>query len=76
MAPERRFLTAEGRNLVMLNYEIDPEVLARHVPVACELDDWQGHTFVSVVGFQFLHTRVLGFPIPFHRHFEEVNLRF
>jgi hypothetical protein len=31
---------------------------------------------VSVVGFQFLNTRVLGIPIPFHRNFEEVNLRF
>ncbi|MCH7869645.1 MAG: DUF2071 domain-containing protein, partial [Myxococcales bacterium] len=39
-------------------------------------DSWHGRTFVSVVGFQFLRTRVLGVPIPFHRHFEEVNLRF
>lgn len=27
-------------------------------------------------GFLFLNTRVLGIPIPFHRNFEEVNLRF
>jgi uncharacterized protein YqjF (DUF2071 family) len=74
--PKRRFLTAEWRNLVMLNYEIDPAILARRVPAGCELDSWAGRTFVSVVGFQFLHTRVLGVPIPFHRHFEEVNLRF
>jgi len=31
---------------------------------------------VSLVGFQFLETLVLGAPIPFHRHFDEVNLRF
>jgi hypothetical protein len=31
---------------------------------------------MSVVGFQFLNTRVLGMSIPFHRNFEEVNLRF
>jgi hypothetical protein len=31
---------------------------------------------VSLVGFRFLDTRVLGLPIPFHRHFSEVNLRF
>jgi len=76
LALEPRFLTAEWRNLAMLNYEIDPSVLAGRVPAGCELDSWAGRSFVSVVGFEFLHTRVLGVPIPFHRHFEEVNLRF
>lgn len=70
------FLTAEWRDLVMLNYEVDPQVLARRVPPGTELDVWQGRTLVSLVGFRFLHTRVLGVPIPFHRDFEEVNLRF
>jgi uncharacterized protein YqjF (DUF2071 family) len=60
----------------MLNYEIDPAVLAGRVPAGCELDAWNGRHFVSVVGFQFLRTRVLGVPIPFHCNFEEVNLRF
>ena len=31
---------------------------------------------MSVVGFLFRNTRVRGIPIPFHRNFEEVNLRF
>jgi uncharacterized protein YqjF (DUF2071 family) len=74
--PEPRFLTAEWRHLAMLNYEIDPALLAARVPAGCEIDAWSGRTFVSVVGFQFQHTRVLGLPIPFHRNFEEVNLRF
>jgi uncharacterized protein len=60
----------------MLNYEIEPPLLAPLVPRACELDTWRGRTFVSVVGFQFLATRVLGMSIPFHRNFLEVNLRF
>jgi len=72
----RRFLSAEWRNLVMLNYEVDPSVLRSRVPNGTELDAWGGRYFVSVVGFLFLHTRVLGLPIPFHRHFEEINLRF
>ena len=29
-----------------------------------------------MVGFQFLDTRVRGIAIPFHRNFEEINLRF
>jgi uncharacterized protein len=73
---EPRFLTADWRRLAMLNYEIDPSLLAGYVPAGCELDSWAGRTFMSVVGFQFLHTRVLGVSVPFHRNFEEVNLRF
>ena len=69
-------MTAERRNLVMLTSEIDAAALAGRVPGGCEVDSWSGRTFVSLVGFQFLNTRVLGLPIPFHRHFEEVNLRF
>jgi uncharacterized protein YqjF (DUF2071 family) len=70
------FLTAEWRRLVMLNYAIDPAVLAPLVPVGVELDVWEGEALVSMVGFLFLGTRVLGVPVPFHRDFEEVNLRF
>ena len=71
-----RFLTAEWRHLAMLNFEIDPKVLAPFVPAGTGLDDWQGRTYISVVGFLFLNTRVFGVAIPFHRNFEEVNLRF
>jgi uncharacterized protein len=71
----KNFLTAEWHYLAMLNYEIDPTVLAPFVPANTELDFWNGKTFVSVVGFLFQNTRVRGIPIPFHRNFEEVNLR-
>ena len=69
------FLTAEWRSLAMLNYEIDPAVIAPFVPKGTELDSWNGRTFVSVVGFLFLETRIRGLRIPFHGRFEEVNLR-
>lgn len=59
----------------MLNYEIDPLALARWVPTGTELDSWQNRTFISLVAFCFLETRWLGVPIPFHRTFEELNLR-
>lgn len=70
------FLRAEWRNLAMLNYEVEPALLAKLVPAGTELDQWQGKTFVSLVGFRFLRTRVRGIAIPFHRNFDEVNLRF
>lgn len=60
----------------MLNFAIDPRILASHVPEGTELDFYEGETFVSVVAFFFYHTIVLGMPIPRHRNFEEVNLRF
>jgi uncharacterized protein len=69
------FLTCQWRGLLMLNYEIDPDLVAPYVPRGCEVDLHQGRTFVSLVGFRFLDTRVLGFSIPGHREFEEVNLR-
>jgi hypothetical protein len=70
------FLTANWRYLAMLNFVVEPDVLAPLVPEGTELDFREGRTFVSVVGFLFLDTRVMGLPIPRHRDFEEVNLRF
>jgi uncharacterized protein YqjF (DUF2071 family) len=70
------FLTAEWRHLVLLSFEVDPAALRPLVPAGTELDGWQGRTLASVVGLLFLQTRVLGLSIPFHRDFEEVNLRF
>jgi len=60
----------------MLNFDIDPEALRPLVPAGTELDVWNGRSYVSVVGFLFLDTRVRGLAIPGHRDFEEVNLRF
>jgi uncharacterized protein YqjF (DUF2071 family) len=59
----------------MLNYEIERSVLVRYVPLGTELDLWNGKNLVSIVGFLFAKTRVFGISIPFHRNFEEVNLR-
>jgi uncharacterized protein len=70
------FLTAEWRYLAMLNFEVAPEVLSPFVPQGTELDSFHGKTFASVVGFRFLKTCVKGIPVPFHRNFDEVNLRF
>ena len=60
----------------MINFAVDPSILAPFVPNGTELDSWQGITFVSLVGFLFADTRLLGVPVPQHRTFEEVNLRF
>ena len=70
------FLTARWENLVLLNYPCPSALLEPLVPAGTELDSWQGLTLISLVGFLFADTRLLGIPIPCHRTFEEVNLRF
>jgi uncharacterized protein len=72
----RAFLTAQWRYLAMLNYEVDPAVLASHLPKGTLLDDEAGRHFISLIGFLFLDTHVFGLPALFHENFEEVNLRF
>jgi uncharacterized protein YqjF (DUF2071 family) len=76
MKQTRRFLTAEWRSLIMLNYHIDPALLRPLLPQGTELDSWQDQTFISIVAFMFQNTRILGLPIPGHINFEELNLRF
>lgn len=72
----RPFLTASWRDLVVVNYKIDPELLTPYLPQGTILDTWQGECFCSVIGFRFLDTRLKGVSIPNHINFEEVNLRF
>ncbi len=71
-----KFLDAQWRNLVMANYEVSPEILKKYLPYKTELDFWNNRCYVSLVGFQFLETKVLGIKFPFHTNFDEVNLRF
>lgn len=70
------FLKAEWRKLVMANYIVNQEILQELIPAQTSLDLWNDQCYISLVGFMFKNTRVLGIKIPFHIDFEEVNLRF
>jgi uncharacterized protein YqjF (DUF2071 family) len=70
------FLNAEWRKLAFANYVINPSILSKYVPPGTELDLWEKKCFVSLIGFMFVNTKLLGVKIPFHTNFEEVNLRF
>src|ERR1700684_744332 len=73
----RVFLSAEWRDLVMLKYEVEPSLLTRYVPPGTAVDSFKGRTYISLVGFRFCNTKLLGcFPVPFHTDFDEVNVRF
>jgi uncharacterized protein YqjF (DUF2071 family) len=60
----------------MINYEIDPVLLKPFLPNGVELDNFQGKTLISLVGFLFKNTSIFNVPIPFLGTFEEINLRF
>jgi len=70
------FLRAEWRKLAMANYAVDEKILRPYLPHKTEIDFWNETCYVSLVGFMFLNTRILGAKIPFHVNFEEVNLLF
>jgi uncharacterized protein YqjF (DUF2071 family) len=72
----RTFLTAEWRKLIMANYVVAEDLLQPYLPLGTELDKYDGRCYVSLVGFLFQNTRLRSVPVPFHRTFEEVNLRF
>src|SRR6267142_673691 len=72
----RPFLTARWTNLFLASYAVSPELLAKRLPPGLELDTRDAQTFVSLVAFEFLDTRVLGIPWPGYRNFPELNLRF
>ena len=70
------FLTAAWRDLVLLNWRVDPAVLQSYLPACTQLDPWEDGHWVSLVGFRFLDLAVKGLPAIGHRDFPEINLRF
>lgn len=71
------FLTATWKNLIVVNYEVAPEVLVPLLPQGVELDLFEGRALMSIVAFYFVDMRVGGvLPAFSARNFEEINLRF
>lgn len=73
---KKPFLTAEWRKLAIVNYSVNPILLKKYIPAKTELDYFNGICYISLVGFMFLNVKIKNIPIPFHKNFEEVNLRF
>lgn len=61
---------------MIANDAVELQFLMPYLSYGCELDMYNGTCYVSLVGFMFQDTRLLGVKIPFHVNFEEVNLRF
>ncbi|PDS25813.1 YqjF family protein [Flavobacterium branchiophilum] len=71
-----KFLTANWTDLLIINYEVNPEILNKYIPKGTEIDLWNNKAYISLVGFMFENVKVFGLKIPLHTTFEEVNLRF
>ncbi|MDZ4808941.1 MAG: DUF2071 domain-containing protein [Bacteroidota bacterium] len=70
------FLSARWEYLALFNFEVDEAVLQPHLPPYTKLDLYKGKAIVSVVGFLFNNTSVMGIKWPGFVNFEEVNLRY
>ena len=72
----KTFLSARWEYLAMFNYEVDAAILKPYLPPYTEIDLYNGKAIVSVVGFLFNNTKVMGIKWPGFINFEEVNLRY
>jgi uncharacterized protein YqjF (DUF2071 family) len=75
MMRQRPVLTASWTELLVLNFRVPVELVARVAPPGTEADTFDGEAYVSVVGFRFHRARLFGLPIPAHTKFVEINLR-
>jgi uncharacterized protein YqjF (DUF2071 family) len=74
--PERPLLTAEWRNLLLLNFPVPTDIIKQRAPPGTEPDTHNGQSYISIVGFRFENVRLFGLPIPGHTNFPEINLRY
>jgi uncharacterized protein YqjF (DUF2071 family) len=71
------FLTAYWRNLIVINYEVDPSFLQPLLPLGTEIDLFENRALMSVIAFNFERTKLFGIiPVVPVTTFEEINLRF
>ena len=76
MPTEHPFLTASWTEMLMLNFAVPGDVIARLAPRGTEPDFFEGQAYISIVGFTFRDSRLFGIGFPGHSRFEEVNLRY
>ena len=58
MKETKVFLTARWHDLILITYDIDPEVLLPFLPDGLEPDVVNERAYISLVAFDFLDTKV------------------
>ncbi len=74
--PQRPFLTAAWRNLVLLNFAVPTDIIRQLAPTGTEPDLHDGQSCISLVAFGFERVRLCGIPVLGHTSFPEINLRY
>lgn len=72
----RHFLTGSWIDLALIQFAAQGPFLDHFAPPGTRPLAIRGRHLISLVGFRFAQTRLLGVPIPFHQTFDEINLRF
>lgn len=72
----KKFLKANWKNLIMINFEVSKDLLISYLPKGTEIDMWNKKAYVSLVAFLFDKTKIAGFPAVGNQKFEELNIRF
>ena len=70
------FITGEWKDLLMINYAVDPELLRKYVPYGTEINLYRGKCYLTMTAFLFSNLKIKGLKVPFHQNFLEINLRF
>ncbi|HMP78479.1 MAG TPA: DUF2071 domain-containing protein [Pirellulaceae bacterium] len=76
MSSQRYAMQSQWKELVALNFQIDPAVLQSYVPPGLQLDYFNDETFVSLIAVQLRNVRIWGLPLPVTRGFQHVALRY
>lgn len=61
--------------MISANYVVDPDLIKKYIPKGTELELYNDTCYVSLVAFLYSNTKLMKVPVPFHRKFEEINLR-
>jgi len=70
------FLSSLWKNMVVLTWEIEPELLIEHVPHKIGIYTQNDKAYISLVAYQYENTKVKGVKMPFHVSFTEIDLRY
>ena len=74
----KTFVSAVWSDLVLLSYAVPEELLTPYIG-PYDLDRWDGKAYISIVGFHFGRTRILGLGagplVPAVANFAQWNLR-
>ena len=66
---------ATWQDFVVINFDVDPRIVEKHLPDGLQVDLYNDHTFVTVIAFTCKDTMLKGMRIPFHSNYLQLQLR-